>query len=113
MATIPIGADQTLATPRAVRRGFRVLREAPLIPLAILAVLAFVAILAPILAPHSKLDPVKPTREQCQAKYGMPDCPYIDNVPPFWSRGGRVDTPLGTQIHGRHVLIRLMYGAPI
>jgi peptide/nickel transport system permease protein len=113
MATIPIGADQTLATPRAVRRGVRVLREAPLIPLAILAVLAFVAILAPILAPHSKLDPVKPTPEQCQAKYGMPDCPYVDNVPPSWSRGGRLDTPLGTDFLGRDVLSRLMYGARI
>jgi peptide/nickel transport system permease protein len=113
MATIPIGADQTLATPRAVRRGVRVLREAPLIPLAVLAVLAFVAILAPILARHSKLDPVKPTREQCQAKYGMPDCPYVDNVPPFWARGGRLDTPLGTDFLGRDVLSRLMYGARI
>jgi peptide/nickel transport system permease protein len=113
MATIPIGADQPIETARAVRRSVRVLREAPVIPLAILGVLAFVAVLAPVLAPHGKLDPVKPTPEQCRAKYDTPDCPYVDNVPPFWSRGGRLDTPLGTDFLGRDVLSRLMYGARI
>src|SRR6266581_6830745 len=113
MATIPIGADRTIATRRAARRGLRALRQAPLIPLAILAVLVSVAILAPVLAPHSKLDPVKPTREQCQAKFGAPDCPYVDNAPPFWSAGGRLETPLGTDFLGRDVLSRLMHGARI
>ena len=113
MATIPIGADRTIRTRRAARRGLRALRQAPLIPLVILAVLVSVAILAPVLAPHGRLDPVKPTREQCLAKYGMPDCPYIDNVPPFWARDGRLDTPLGTDFLGRDVLSRLMHGARI
>jgi len=113
MATIPIGADRTIATPGAVRRLVRVLRQAPLIPLVILGVLISVAVLAPVLAPHGPLDPVKPTPEQCQAKYATPDCPYVDNVPPFWSRGGRLDTPLGTDFLGRDVLSRLMYGARI
>ena len=113
MATIPIGADRTIATPGAVRRRVRVLRQAPLIPLVILGVLISVAVLAPVLAPHGPLDPVKPTPEQCQAKYATPDCPYVDNVPPFWSRGGRLDTPLGTDFLGRDVLSRLMYGARI
>jgi peptide/nickel transport system permease protein len=72
-----------------------------------------VAVLAPVLAPHSELDPVKPTREQCLAKYNMPDCPYVDNVPPFWARGGGFDTPLGTDFLGRDVLSRLMHGARI
>src|SRR5262245_34976380 len=113
MATIPVGADHTIATPRATRRALRVLRDAPLIPLAILGVLVFVAVLAPVLAPHGKLDPVTPTREQCQAKYGMPDCPYVDNPPPFWARGGTFHTPLGTDFLGRDVLSRLMHGARI
>ena len=113
MATVPIGADRTIATPHVVRRRVRALRQAPLIPLAILAVLISIAVLAPVLAPHGPLDPVKPTPEQCQAKYGMTDCPYVDNVPPFWSRGGRLDTPLGTDFLGRDVLSRLMYGARI
>jgi peptide/nickel transport system permease protein len=112
MATIPIGAERTIATP-LVRRGVRILRQAPLVPLAILGVLIAVALLAPVLAPHGRLDPVKPTPDQCLAKYGTPDCPYIDNVPPFWSRGGRLDTPLGTDFLGRDVLSRIMYGARI
>jgi peptide/nickel transport system permease protein len=113
MSTIPIDADRTIATPSAARRRLRVLRQAPLIPLLILGVLVLVAVFAPVLAPHARLDPVPPTREQCLAKYGMPDCPYVDNVPPFWSRGGRLDTPLGTDFLGRDVLSRLIYGARI
>ena len=46
MATIPIGADRTLATRRAARRSLGVLRQAPLIPLVILIVLVSVAVLA-------------------------------------------------------------------
>ena len=113
MATIPIGADRTLAAVRAARRGYRVLRGLPIVPLAILALLAAVAVLAPVLAPHGKLDPVKPTREQCLAKYSTPDCPYVDNAPPFWAAGGRLDTPLGTDSLGRDELSRLMHGARI
>src|SRR2546422_365189 len=100
MATIPIGADRTLAA-RAARRGYRVLRDLPMVPLLILAVLASAAVLAPVVAPHDKFDPVKPTREQCLAKFGTPDCPYVDNAPPFWSPGGTFDTPLGTDFLGR------------
>src|SRR2546428_215458 len=113
MATIPIGADRAIAAVRAVRRSYRVLRDLPMVPMLILGVLASVAVLAPVIAPHSKLDPVKPTREQCQAKFGAPDCPYVDNAPPFWSPGGTLDTPLGTDFLGRDVLSRLLYGARI
>src|SRR5262245_42417441 len=113
MATIPIGARRTLTATRAARRGYRVLRELPIIPILMLGVLVSGAVLAPVLAPHSKLDPVKPTREQCQAKFGTPDCPYVDNVPPFWARGGTFQTPLGTDFLGRDVLSRLMHGARI
>jgi peptide/nickel transport system permease protein len=113
MATIPIGASPTIAVSRVARRSFHLLRHAPIVPLLILGVLALVAVLAPVIAPHGKLDPVKPTREQCLAKYGTADCPYVDNAPPFWSRGGTLDTPLGTDFLGRDVLSRLMYGARI
>src|SRR5262252_7065346 len=113
MATIPIGADRTVAAVRAARRGYRVLQNLPLIPLLILGALTAMAVLAPVVAPHSKLDPVKPTREQCLAKFNFPDCPYVDNAPPFWARGGTLDTPLGTDSLGRDVLSRLMHGARI
>jgi peptide/nickel transport system permease protein len=78
-----------------------------------LALLAFAAAFAPVLAPHDKLVPVKPTSAQCQAKFGMADCPYVDTVPPFWAPGGTLDTPLGTDFLGRDVLSRLMHGARI
>jgi peptide/nickel transport system permease protein len=113
MATIPIGARSTITVSRAARRATRLLREAPVMPVVVLGFLAVVAVLAPVLAPHSKLDPVKPTREQCLARYGTADCPYIDYVPPVWARGGNFDTPLGTDYLGRDVLSRLMYGARI
>jgi peptide/nickel transport system permease protein len=47
------------------------------------------------------------------AKFDTPDCPYVDNVPPFWAPGGTLDTPLGTDSLGRDVLSRLMHGARI
>src|SRR5262249_29345480 len=113
MATIPIGADRTVAVVRAARRGHRALQTPPLFPLLFLGPLTAMAVLAPVVAPHSKLDPVKPTREQCLAKFNFPDCPYVDNAPPFWTRGGTLDTPLGTDSLGRDVLSRLMHGARI
>jgi len=113
MATIPLGAEPAIATQRTAGRSYRFVRDAPIIPLFLVGALTFVAVLAPVLAPHGKLDPVKPTREQCLARYNTPDCPYLDNVPPFWARGGTLDTPLGTDFLGRDVLSRLMYGARI
>ncbi len=98
---------------RAVKVGSNVAREAPFIPLLVLGLLAFVAIFAPAIAPHSKLDPVKPTRELCLARYGIAACPYVDNVPPCWSSEGSLNTPLGTDYLGRDVLSRLMHGARI
>ena len=48
MATIPVGADRAIAAPRGARRRYRLLRDAPLIPLVILGTLASVAVLAPV-----------------------------------------------------------------
>jgi peptide/nickel transport system permease protein len=87
--------------------------DVPSIPLLILGILTFVAVFAPLIAPHGKLTPVKPTAEQCQARFGMASCPYVDSVPPFWFSGGTLATPLGTDFLGRDVLSRLMYGARI
>src|SRR5437867_7894921 len=111
MATVMGRAPAMAHVSRVARRGYRLLLQGPSIPLAILAFLTLVAILAPILAPHGKLDPVKPTPEQCQVKYNTANCPYVDNAPPFWLKGGTFETPLGTDFLGRDVLSRLMYGA--
>jgi peptide/nickel transport system permease protein len=113
MATVfdDIGAIGTRS--RRTWRPLRLLRQLPTIPLLIVVVLLFVAILAPVIAPHSKLDPVKPTAAQCEAKFGTPSCPYVDSRPPVWAAEGNIATPLGTDFLGRDVLSRLMYGAQI
>ena len=113
MATILARAPSTAGVSRAARFSYGLARELPLVPVLLLAVLTFVAVFAPVLAPHGQLDPVKPTLEQCLAKFGIASCPYIDNVPPFWSSAGTLDTPLGTDSLGRDVLSRLMWGARI
>jgi peptide/nickel transport system permease protein len=56
---------------------------------------------------------VTPTSAQCLERYGTASCPYLDELPPFWSEGGSLTTPLGTDFLGRDVLSRLMYGARI
>lgn len=112
MATIPVDATSRAGVSVA-RRSYRMVAEIPSIPFLVLGLLTFLAVFAPVIAPHGKLDPVKPTPGQCQAKYGMATCPYIDNVPPFWASTGTVHTPLGTDYLGRDVLSRLMYGARI
>ena len=83
MATVTAPRQSTDLVARIARRSLWVMRELPVIPLLVLAVLTFVAIFAPVLAPHSKLDPVKPTKEQCMAQYEMANCPYVDNLPPL------------------------------
>jgi peptide/nickel transport system permease protein len=113
MATVPLRATSIGRVARVARRSYGIALEAPLIPLLMVTVLALAAIFAPLVAPHGKLDPVKPTPGQCQARYGMATCPYVDNVPPFWLPGGNLDTPLGTDFLGRDVLSRLMHGAQI
>ena len=113
MATITARTPSRVTVSQAAKRSSRAARELPFIPFLMLAALAFVAVFAPVIAPYGKLDPVKPTREQCLARYGIADCPYVDNVPPFWDHEGSLDTPLGTDFLGRDVLSRLMYGARI
>jgi peptide/nickel transport system permease protein len=99
--------------PRAIQRSLDVVRAAPIIPLVVLTILGFAAVFAPVLAPHDKLQPVKPTAAQCQARFGFPDCPYVDGMPPFWYSQGNLSTPLGTDYLGRDILTRLMHGARI
>jgi peptide/nickel transport system permease protein len=114
MATIITARPSPMAgVSRAARRSYGVAREIPLLPFLILAVLACAAVFAPLIAPHSALDPVKPTRVQCMARYDIPECPYVDAMPPFWAAQGTLGTPLGTDSLGRDVLSRLIFGARI
>lgn len=113
MATVTTPRQATVVAARVARRSAWFMRELPVIPLLVLAVLAFVALFAPVLAPHSHLDPIKPTRAQCLARYDMAACPYVDNLPPFWFPQGSLDIPLGTDFLGRDILSRLMHGARI
>lgn len=113
MATVFDDIRSVAVAPRRTWNLWRALRQLPTIPLLIVVVLAFVAVMAPVIAPHGKLDPVTPTKEQCVAKFGTENCPYVDSLPPFWVEGGSLATPLGTDFLGRDVLSRLMYGAQI
>jgi hypothetical protein len=67
MATVTAPRQSPDLVARVARRSLWLIRELPVIPLLVLAMLTFVAIFAPVLAPHSKLDPVKPTKAQCMA----------------------------------------------
>ena len=111
---ITFGDARSISTrSERARRVITILHYLPITPLAILGILAFVAIFADVIAPHSKLDPVKPTSAQCMAMYETPSCPYLEDLPPFWSKGGDLSMPLGTDFLGRDILSRLMYGARI
>jgi peptide/nickel transport system permease protein len=113
MATIPLRATPLAGFSRVARQSARFVADIPSIPLLMVGLLTFAAVFAPVLAPHGKLTPVKPEPAQCQARFGMADCPYVDYVPPFWASGGTLDTPLGTDFLGRDLLSRLMHGARI
>jgi peptide/nickel transport system permease protein len=113
MATVLERVQPMGGLSRAARRSYRMVLEIPSIPLLLLTLLTVVAVFAPVLAPHGKLDPVKPTAAQCLAKYGTASCPYVEYAPPFWSSQGNLATPLGTDFLGRDVLSRLMHGARI
>lgn len=82
---------------------WRVLRDAPLIPLLILCVVIVVAIGADVLAPHDPEVSVK-------SATGRPVKNYL---PPFWMQGGSLRTPLGTDFHSRDIFSRLLYGARV
>ena len=111
VAQTPISSIRAFS--RVVRLSWNFAREAPMVPLTILVVLVIAAVFAPWIAPHDKLVPVAPTEGQCMARYNLASCPYIDDVPPFWTSEGNWNTPLGTDYLGRDTLSRLIYGARI
>src|SRR5947208_713645 len=64
---------------------------------AIITLMTLVAILAPLIAPHS------PTEQSLPDKL----------LPPAWQEGGSARHLLGTDLLGRDVLSRLVYGARV
>src|SRR5256885_13593134 len=71
------------------------LARLPWVSFLIIAVLVVVAVLAPLVAPHS------PTEQSLPDKLR----------PPAWQEGGSANHLLGTDVLGRDVLSRLIYGA--
>jgi peptide/nickel transport system permease protein len=84
--------------PRAARAAIvkqLMRRRVAVVGLLAFAAIVGIALLAPLLAPHDPLaqDLSKSLR------------------PPFWVSGGSLDNPLGTDVNGRDIASRLIYGA--
>ena len=73
------------------------LKQLPWIPVVIIVIIVFAAIFAPIVSPHS------PTKQSLRDKL----------QPPAWQEGGTAGHLLGTDILGRDILSRLIYGARV
>src|SRR5246127_962721 len=75
-----------------------VVRQLPVLPLAILVPFVLVALFANYVAPY---DPTEP----------IPGARIFE--PPFWMQGGSVHALLGTDFQARDVLSRLLFGARV
>jgi peptide/nickel transport system permease protein len=73
------------------------LSRLPWVAFVIIVVMTFVAVSAPLIAPHS------PTEQSLPDKLR----------PPAWQEGGSITHLLGTDLLGRDVLSRLIYGARV
>ena len=89
-----------VASPRAVERWrlLRLVREWPVLPLAILVPFVVIAVFANLIAPY---DPTEP----------IPGAKIFE--PPFWMQGANADALLGTDFQGRDLLSRLIFGARV
>jgi peptide/nickel transport system permease protein len=80
------------------RRGLRLAREMPLLPLVILVPFVLIAVCANVIAPYDPTDPI-------------PGAKIFE--PPFWAAGGSAHWLLGTDFQGRDILSRLIFGARV
>jgi peptide/nickel transport system permease protein len=92
-----IGDDPSPAGGPPRRSVRSTLRQLPLLPIAIIALLLVMALAAPLLSPFP------PTEQNLVARLR----------PPFWIAGGSMANPLGTDLLGRDVLSRMLYGARV
>jgi peptide/nickel transport system permease protein len=94
---IAVAAGELARTNEALDARRSVLARLPWIPALIIAALVVVAVGAPLIAPHS------PTEQSLPDKLR----------PPAWQDGGSAKHLLGTDVLGRDVLSRLLYGARV
>jgi peptide/nickel transport system permease protein len=95
MSTIIASRSISVAAPR---RGWRWVRELPLLPLFILVPFVLAATFAPLVAPYDPTEPISGAKMF---------------EPPFWMDGGSTTALLGTDFQGRDVLSRLIFGARV
>ena len=95
MAEVEAAAFLTQPRPGALLRFVRVMTHWPILPGIILTVLVVAAVFAPLLTSYPPL------------KHNLRE----RNLPPGWYAQGTWSHPFGTDIIGRDVLSRLMYGA--
>jgi peptide/nickel transport system permease protein len=92
-----IESEGTEAIEPSGRSNRFALTSLPLVPIAIISMLLIMAIAAPLLSPYA------PTEHNLIARLR----------PPFWIPGGSFANPLGTDLFGRDVLSRIIYGARV
>jgi peptide/nickel transport system permease protein len=91
------GENRKLRVAGEARKIASVLKRAPLVPLIILGLFVFTALFADLLTSYS------------------PTAPSLAHrlLPPFWMEGGSLTYPLGTDLLGRDILTRIIYGARV
>ncbi|HXD99675.1 MAG TPA: ABC transporter permease [Candidatus Acidoferrum sp.] len=94
-AGIPAGTHAAAGPDGAAPRGH--LARLPWTAFSIIVVLVVVAVFAPLIAPHSATEQSLPDKLR----------------PPAWQAGGSATHLLGTDLLGRDVLSRLVYGARV
>lgn len=92
-----VAASGRLGVLERWRAVWAFMRRYPVVPLLILVLLVGCALLAPLLAPHD------PLRGNLRAS----------GTPPIFLADGTWEYPLGTDIQGRDVLSRIIYGARV
>jgi peptide/nickel transport system permease protein len=98
--TVQADGAVALELPRpapARRRAGTLLRNLPVLPAVILAIVVIAALVGPALAPHGPAEGF--ITEALQ--------------PPVWQRGGTTNHLLGTDVLGRDIFSRLLYGARV